>query len=739
MHRPRFEMALARLRPGMWEDFEQLASVFVQDEHGKLRSVAAPSGDGGLDGSLFQPEDDDQIVLQYSVRADWEDKVAETAKTVAKNFPGAKILIYVTNQAIGPQGVAVRKKIRNEHRLHLYFYDRSWFLDRVNNSVASENAAELLAKRVVDPLLSEGTLLTRKAAPLTSVEAQAALVYLEMQIADDARDKGLTKLCFEALVRTALRDTNLDNRMTRVAVRQAVHSLVPAHDTKQVDIYTDAALERLTKRFIRHHRKEDEFGLMYDETVRLKERLVQLAHEDDLLNHELRAATESTASALGIKLDDSEALTVRVRKGVERVLLIRGEHFAASIKTGPSYQMTREDIRAAVVKDMEIDPWPKDLGGALVPVVIATIEEVLLRPGERVRGHLRSMADAYTLFAFLRETPDVQGAVVKMFSHGEVWLDTTLLLPLFAESLLEEGDRNITNLLKGVHEAGLNIFVTTGIIGEVVSHMRRTTLYPRHKDEWRSQTPFLYTAYALSGQLLADLEKWLETFRGVARPEDDIAAYLLDVNGIQVKDLKKEASTAPPQVREWALKMWRKAHEGRRIPGGDDGASTEQLIDNDVESFVGVIQRRQLGRDSPFGYTAWLVTLDGAALYAAPPNVMGPAMSPDFLTNYLSLGPLRKRLRTETAEVLPIIAGVAELDVLPSEFLEEAERIREDCKGMERRVVDRRVRDHLDKARRRHGQLSKGGVRGVERDILQRLEQRGRGGSPKQKVRQDTG
>ena len=81
--------------------------------------------------------------------------------------------------------------------------------------------------------------------------------------------------------------------------------------------------------------------------------------------------------------------------------------------------------------------------------VAAAAIEVLERPSHEVRQHLHRLADAYTMFAFLRQAPDVQKVVVSMFSGGDIWLDTSMILPLLAETLLDEPqDRYYPHSLK---------------------------------------------------------------------------------------------------------------------------------------------------------------------------------------------------------------------------------------------------------------------------------------------------
>src|SRR5829696_4521937 len=154
IRRPRFELALERLRPAQWERFEQFASEFLVEEYPDLRTLVAPSGDRGRDAKLWSPAGDESIVFQYSLRDDWRAKLREAAATVAKNFPDAEVLKYATNQVIGAAGDAVVRDIRSEHGLFVDVLDRNWFLDRANASRARETAAESLAMDIADPYLA---------------------------------------------------------------------------------------------------------------------------------------------------------------------------------------------------------------------------------------------------------------------------------------------------------------------------------------------------------------------------------------------------------------------------------------------------------------------------------------------------------------------------------------------------------------------------------------------------------
>jgi hypothetical protein len=180
-----------------------------------------------------------------------------------------------------------------------------------------------------------------------------------------------------------------------------------------------------------------------------------------------------------------------------------------------------EDVEATVYKDLTVSP----VKGIEPRIVAATVTSLMADPPEEVRKYLRSLADTYTLFAFMRETPDVQSAIVKIFADGDIWLDTTVVLPLFAEDLLDPASRAHAHMLHAVRESGSRLHVTEGVIEEITSHIHRSRGYHRallDKRDVYGPEPFLLSCYQMSGRDLGDFERWLETFCGTARPEDDI-------------------------------------------------------------------------------------------------------------------------------------------------------------------------------------------------------------------------
>jgi len=192
--------------------------------------------------------------------------------------------------------------------------------------------------------------------------------------------------------------------------------------------------------------------------------------------------------------------------------------------------------------------------------------QVLANPSITTQHYLKRLADSYTLFTFLRETPDVQSATKKLFSHGSIWLDTTVLLPIFADQLEEnEISQKFSHLFRICNETGIELNVTPGIIEEINAHMN-SSLSCSHctTAEWIGRTPYLYHKYLKIGRPALEFPKWLSIFKGYERPEEDIAQYLHDFFGIKRQGLLEESRKVREDLRFAADRLWTNEHQSRR-------------------------------------------------------------------------------------------------------------------------------------------------------------------------------
>jgi hypothetical protein len=734
----RLEFALEQVKPAQWYHFERLASAFLGDEFGELRTLASEAGDGGRDSILYQPTDDLKTAAQYSVAADWATKVGRTIRRLLDEHADVNALIYLSPHRIGPDADSLRTRVRRQSDVYLDVRDRSWFIEREERSAVTRDAADEFCRAVATPILASRRLVDQGEETLDTHELRAALLYLVLQRRDDDMDRQLTRLCFDGLVKAVLRETDNEHRMSRPSIHEAVVDLLPTHPADEIRTYVDRALERLDKRAVRHWRGEDEFCLAYDERVRVENALAELALADEGFESEIIDQILFVADGIGLarELLSNEDLVLRVRRVLERFLLERGEGFVESLKTGQLIAFVSEEMLELAKADAFRHPDSSSIRQDVPRLVAEVVERVLVAPTDVVQSYLRALADGYTLFAFLRETPNVQSAVTKLFANGEIWLDATALLPLLAEELLEEPNRGYTRLLQAARHAGARFYVTTGIVEEVSSHLDRSLQAWRSPSTWVGRTPFMLASYLWSGHDRPGYPRWLERFRGSEQPTRDLIEYLAEVQGIRLLDLEALVEQADDELRWHAAEYWREVHESRR-QGDIDPIVVQMLADHDVENFVGVLERRQ-GEEvgNPFGYTSWWLTLDSKAFMAAKEiaarvgltRLDSPAMSFDFLTYYLAIGPARRQLSRKTGRELPLLLDTSLIDALPEALFEAAEEARRDVEGQPDYIVRRKIRDHMDKEKLRQGRVGKAGIEALEHDLRSALEAQARRG-----------
>jgi hypothetical protein len=730
----RFKKALEGLDYRNWQLFEEVAAKFVADEFPTLRTLADPAGDSGRDGVLLSPAEYPTIAVQYSVTERTSEKIRDTARTLNAKHKDITNLIYLTPRDV-PTAIKDTEiaHLRKRHGLHLDVRDASWFLDREDRSASTQAAAELAARRIVDPLLASAGLLENSSPELSNEDTRAALFFLSMQREDDNRDRGLTRLCFDALVRAVLRGTDNEHLMSRRDIRDAVGRLVPSQSPGDVADYTDRALARLERKAVRHWTASDSFCLTYDERTRLVEAMVELQSLETAFDAQVRESALFVVESMGAGSESlSDEHVQRVRRVLETYLFEQGESFAASLAQGQPPLFLDGDLTSAVERDVVAHPDFTPLRHNIVPIVAETIRRVIMDPSESTLAFLHAAKEAYTLFAFLRESPNVQAAVTKIFEGGELWLDTTVLLPLLAEELLDRNERQYWRLFEAARQAGVRLRTTPGVVEEINSHLDRCRAAIRYGARFRSRSPFLLNAFVWSGRPLQSFGDFDSIFRGERHPEADIADYLKEELGVIVQSLVEEVAEADDQLR-WAVEeYWRGAHSQRRS-GSDsiDPQLIERLAQHDTESFLGVLQRRGgelIG--NPLGYTTWWLTVDRSAVEASQriaeieglPSLDTPVMGIAFLMYYLMVGDARRQISKETARTLPAIMDTTLMDVMPKELVAAADTVRRSLDDSNARVMRRQIRDLLEADRIRSGKLGRIGIEAVQYDIEMALK-----------------
>lgn len=260
--------------------------------------------------------------------------------------------------------------------------------------------------------------------------------------------------------------------------------------------------------------------------------------------------------------------------------------------------------------------------------------------------------------------------------------------------------------------------MTPGAIQEVNSHMNKSLTCAQFDGAtWRGRTPYLLCHFLFTGKSRHEFFNWLSLFRGAERPEEDITQYLFESFGIQKVSLLEEAAKVEKTLKDVVGRLWTEAHHGRRNGGSveADVASTEQLIRNDSETYLGIVSLRQQEQVTELGYRYWWLTIDNMAWQIRnhlreefrgkePPS---PLLSLDFLIENLSFGPERNRLTRSEEQELP---AVLDIEMAPEEMSQDicriADEVRKENEKLPEPVIRRKVRDAIDKARIGHSEVS---------------------------------
>lgn len=718
----RFRLALKNLRGPDWRHFERLCSAFLAVEFPSLRTTASPGGDRGRDAELFVSDNASHILFQFSVQEDWKAKIAHTFKRLETEFPNVTHVIFLSSQEIGAQGDEVRSKYIM-HGKSLDIRDQNWFVDRALLDDSRRAAATEIVRATVDSFLqAEGVI--SNVPGLSGQEAKTALVYLEMQGLDENTSKSLTKSCYEALVKCALRGTNQSNRKSRQEIHKYISKLLPQHPEPQLYALIDSAIVRLSRSTIKHWMKDDEFHISFEEEEAVKENaagleILNIAFDDDV--HDILKLDNKVPEA------EYNRITKLIRAAIETYFFKVGEEFAQCLVGKQDVPLHDDTLRSTIIG---VAPSGTPYSGANWVDFLEKITVNLLRtPSKSTTELLGLLSKSYTLFAFLSEVPDVQKATRKLFDKGVIWLDTTAVLPVIAERSLPSEMRPFTDLMSQLKRAGSILSITNGVLAEIEGHLNLCKSYIRSA-EWKGRVPYVYSRFILGGNAALGFQSWLSEIMGDHRPLDDLADFLSADLSIEVAETPSY-DRLPEDVVFAVKEYWRDVQDQRRPPNEGFNFNANRMAEHDAENYLSPLAQRSVQpRVSALGYSSWLLTLDSAAWKLMSKVDDGvrrkinhaPLISLDFLLNYLMFGPRRDMIDTSSNGPARIFISPV-YEAVPAELMEAATQVRAQNIGVPERLIQRRIRDELDKQRMKAGDAQKAGLNGVDSPITNLFRQ----------------
>lgn len=705
-------VSLDNVRSSEWDLFEDFASAFLVSDFPKLRPIGG-TNDKGRDAVLFEPDPQQpsRVVLQYSLAADWRAKLRQTRQRLQEKAIPCSVLVYATQRDIGPASDDLESEFR-EQGIALSIRDRNWWVARAGRDALTRHATEALKTRVIGRLVA-GPGAYGDDGRLTRDEVETGLFFLELHVRDADRKRSLTRQTIEWLTLSALSLTDADNRRTVSQIVGSVASQMPTQEVSRVEGLVRAALRRLKNA----HRvtvtaADDSYALHFNERQRIAELAAERAAEAELLQEDLQTHIGEAAEALEYPESglDKSLLGKALVRVLEAVANDFGNSFAAAV-TRNSIEVPRfslyDTVERLLINDSRTLSMLAIKQVDTFNLLTEAASRTLLSPAPRVSAYLHDLAEAYTLRAFLRETADVEDVVSKLFSRGKLVLDTTVLLPVFVEVALPEEHRVFTSLLRSASHAGMSLLCTTGVINEIVTHLRNSRLASRLGDRWQGPLPMVFDRWRqLHG--VGSFQSFVDDFTG-EEPEADVEQFLSDHLGVEVRDLELEAARFGDTTIARVTEIWRPR---KRVAPHVD---LDLLLRHDVEMYLGVLGLRNEERASVYGHEAWWVTLDTSSsrigALAAEEDIdlaSDPVMHPNFLSRLLAVGPSRRKLTSEERSALPLIVDPQSSPWSVPALADVASEIRRDYAGRPEYFLRRKLRERMNRLKTGRDLLTEG-------------------------------
>lgn len=691
-----FGNAFSLLDHESWGTFERICSTFLSCDFPNIRTMANPSGDGGRDAEFFISDSNSNVVFQYSVSKNWRSKILNTKKRIEQTFPDRKIIIYLTNQKIGAGADTLKTELMNEGFL-LDIRDYNWFLDKIyTNELTQQKANELIADYV--KATSNAFLDQNNGFDIQNKELFTTALYLGLQIEDATNNRNLLKLSFEALVRSALRNTDSEHRKKRGEIYTYIENILCSNDLKTIHMLIENAIKRLEKNKIRHWKKDDTFCISHEEQLKISE---GLAEKYDVDKNFQKIIEDITVKNNIVESKNIEKVITIIKKSIWRLLYERGQDFINGFSkfqniTNDAIKLkdiVKREVIASIFTYKNIDT---------VDTIYNIIVHILTNHTNIFNKYLRYISNSYLLYLFLNKTENIKDITKKIFNKGNIWIDTSVILPLFSEKFEDDEDKKITTILKYCRASGIKLFVTKGIIEEIYAHINKCITCSK-MTEWEGDIPFLYGKYIEKGFSPYSFKDEINVFCGDIRPLDDIELYLNETFDIQVNTFSS-ATTINDNIIDAINKIWEAAHQQRRenLRQSVPEETIEKLIRHDQEMYIGVLNLRSTENKSFLGYENWLLTFDKTA-WKIPKKVSeqfpqeknnSPLIQFSFLENCMIFG------KANTGDQsFPIIFDfeLTSDDVANNEFLKISQNIRDNAHGKPEFVIKREIRDAIDK------------------------------------------
>jgi hypothetical protein len=674
-----FSQALAKINDGFI--FENFAQGFLSKVLGYDFIPVGGLKDRGIDGleHLFHREGVERAVFQISIERDPENKLRNTFLKLQNNNVPFDRLYFVTNQVF-PNKDRVIDALYDEFEKQIIIFDVQWFCSNVNSSVATVNSYHTFIESYLHEFNRPG-----KSYEISDLVTDPRLfVFLQQQWEDHKQDLSLTEILADTLILYVLEGTDPDKNLFKgkAEIIAAIAQYI-SFDISSLKDSIDSRLNALTKkpnRKVNYHRQIQGYCLPYNTRVNIHERNIKDAALLDAFMRDVENKLRIYLKEADVRVKDCAEL---IKEVIHRIFYQQGLEFADFVIKGENqtaFEKSLPDTINYVVENSSVVTKNK---AEVKSALLVTIRDLVYNGSDEQKLFLQKLSNTYMMLFLLRCDPKIATYFEAMASQWQVYVCPSIIIPAMSEYYLEPQNQRYASLLKGAHNAGVQLIVNDTIVEELISHF---TMVLNHYEQTYKDTEEIYLEdemftlyideilirayfYAKRREKVKDFRQFVDTFinPSLTNPKADIIEWLKTEFGIRYqsyKSLKVKIDGGEYQRLFEALKMVKK-YEG---PARNDSQVILTIYAlrraNNEEASLGI-----------FGFRTWWLSTDTVTQRTVN-QVFGQQykiscyIRPDFLYNYIALAPKKRDVDNAYRSMFPTLLGVNISSNLPSDVAE---------------------------------------------------------------------
>ncbi len=655
--------------------FGKIKNGFVFERLGQqlmgalLETDFAPVGgfrDRGIDGLEFvhvhSSSDTQKIVHQFSISKRPKEKIENTVKVLNDNDIRFDSLAYSTNMTVRNLD-AIQESIWDQYKVFVRIRDINWFRVSVNNN---ENA-----KRVFHTFVEENLHSYSRIAhgyDLINVRDSRIYIYLRQSFDSASQSTSLKESMIDTLIYLGLEgtDSTLGILRSKHEVLRLVREIsnfdklwLEENVTARMKVLSSKPLRR-----IKHHRNSDSYCLPYETRLELAEsQEADSKLYEDFKSQSLYVLREELR-ARDVKVKDEFSLLERTFHDIYNQ---QGLEFAQFVESGDgedAIDKSLADIVNKLVDDSNVIPDNKN---RVTPALLHSIRRIVYNGTDRQKEFLSKLSSTYRMLFMLQMDPQLAGYFEKLAGKLRIYVDTSIIVPAFAEYFLDSRNQRYSNLLKCANEIGVELIITPTAMNELTAHMsilKKTYFlrYERKDHIFLNEVNLTYVPeimirayyYARIHGAVEDFQEFYEKFVSWKGGDifSDLVLWLKDAYGIHYEGEKLEHDRAEEDELFEILKNYKKSEHQAR---------------NDAKQLLHIYKVREasneLGTTGIFGYRTWWLTSDTFSQRAfstirKSSTRRNPYIRADFLYNCIMLAPSRNRVSRIFRGLFPTLLGV---------------------------------------------------------------------------------